>query len=138
MVKTKNSYLVPIMKKDRKVIVSDVRAHSGILKYAIDFSLPEGTSILAAQDGTVIDVVNKFSKGGDGKKYFKYLNYITIEHKNKEFSQYGHLKYHGSIVKKGQKVKAGKIIGYNGNTGWTTEPHLHFHVYRNLDNKQGW
>jgi len=138
MPKTKNTYIVPIRKKDRKIIVSDIRAHEGILKYAIDFSLPEGTPILAAQGGIVINVVDKFNKGGDGQKYFKYLNYITIEHSNKELSQYGHLKQKGSIVKIGQKVKTGDVIGYSGNTGWTTEPHLHFHVCREVNNKEGW
>ncbi|MCH8943102.1 MAG: M23 family metallopeptidase, partial [Bacteroidetes bacterium] len=127
-----------IRKKDRKLIVSDIRAHSGILKYAIDFTLPQGTPILAAQNGVIIDVVDKFNKGGDGKKYYKYLNYMTIEHKNKELSQYGHLKHNGALVKIGQKVKAGEVIGYTGNTGWTTEPHLHFHVCRDVDNKEGW
>jgi len=131
-------YIFPIRKKDRKIVVSDVRAHSGILKYAIDFPLPEGTQILASQDGTVIDVVDKFNKGGNGKKYFKYLNYITIEHKNKELSQYGHLEYRGASVKVGQKVKAKEVIGYTGNTGWTTEPHLHFHVCRYTNDKGGW
>ena len=138
MVKTKNIYLVPIRKKDRKMIVSDVRAHDGILKHAIDFTLPEGTPILAVQSGIVIDVVDKHNKGGDGKKYFKYLNYITIQHKNKEFSQYGHLRKNGSKVKIGQRVNIGDVIGYTGNTGWTTAPHLHFHVCRDTDDKDGW
>ncbi|MEK6833413.1 MAG: M23 family metallopeptidase [Nanoarchaeota archaeon] len=138
MVKTKNIYIVPIRKRDRKLVVSDVRAHSDILKYALDFPLPEGTPILAVKEGIVVNVVDKFNKGGDGKRYFKYLNFITIEHKNKEISQYGHLKYHGACVKIGDKVKTGEIIGYTGNTGWTTEPHLHFHVCKNTDNKNGW
>ena len=60
MVKTKNIYIVPIRKRDRKLVVSDVRAHSDILKYALDFPLPEETPILAAKDGIVI---NDFDMG---------------------------------------------------------------------------
>jgi len=138
MSKTKNIYIVPIKKKDRKVIVSDIRAHEGILKYAIDFILPQGTPILAAQDGIVINVVDNFNKGGNGNEYFKYLNYITIEHNNNELSQYGHLKHRGALVKIGQKVKNEEVIGYSGNTGWTTEPHLHFHICKDVNNKEGW
>ena len=56
MTKTKNIYLVPVRKKDRREIVSDARVHNGSLKNTIDFGLPQGTPILAAYESVVIYV----------------------------------------------------------------------------------
>ena len=79
-------------------------------------------------------------KGGNNPKYnnLKYLNYITIKHSNQEFSQYCHLKQKSSFVKIGDKVKLNQAIALSGNTGFSTEPHLHFQVFK-LNNKEvGW
>src|SRR3989344_1171768 len=127
MAKTKNVYIVPVRKKDRGEIISDSRAHSGILENAIDFALPVGTPILAAADGKVVLVKDDSKKNG-GKRWYTNLNSVIIKHKNKEYSEYSHLKYNGSLVEKGQFVKRGDIIGYSGNTGWSTQPHLHFQI----------
>jgi len=59
-------------------------------------------------------------------------NEIVIKHSNGEFTDYCHLKHKGVLVKPGQKVKAGDIIGYSGNTGWSIKPHLHFVVFKFL------
>ena len=130
MVKSKNVYFIPIKKKDRKLVISDPRAHNGSFKEAIDFAIPKGTEILSASDGIVVLAKDESRYGGNNRRYLKlkYLNSIIIRHRNNEFSEYSHLKYKGALVKKGQKVKAGEVIGYSGNTGYTTEPHLHFHV----------
>ena len=125
---SKNIYSLPIKKKDFSFAISDKRAHYGCLKHAVDFPLKEGTKILAAADGVVIDVVDNFDEGGDDPKYADNLNYITLEHPHEEVSQCSHLKYKGSLVKIGDKVKKGDVIGFSGNTGYSTEPHLHFMV----------
>jgi len=140
MVKTKNIYEIPIMKKDRKIAISDSVAHSGFLQHAIDFLLPDETEIIASQRGNVIEVKVDSNEGGLDEKYkdHKYLNFITIEHDNNEYSQYAHLKFDGACVKKGQNVEAGDVIGYSGNTGFTSAPHLHFHVYHDVDSRIGW
>ncbi len=130
MVKTKNIYFAPIKKKDRRLIISDPRAHSGDFKHSIDFCVPKGTEIIAAYDGIIKLAKTGSKQGGFEDKYkdLKYLNSIIIQHKNKEYSEYSHLRFKGTLVKEGQRVKAGQVIGYSGNTGYTTEPHLHFHV----------
>ena len=121
---------MPIRKKDFKLAISDPNAHNGILQHAIDFPLPEGTEIISAYDGIVINTKSNSSKGGLEKKYnhLKYLNFIVIKHKNNEYSEYSHLKFKSVFVKKGQRVKVGEVIGYSGNTGYSSSPHLHFHV----------
>ncbi len=140
MAQTKNIYILPVRKKDIKLIISDPNAHKDFLQHALDFLLPEGTQVMAACGGKVVDVKTDSDKGGFGRIYLgnKYLNYITIEHKNKEFSQYAHLRFKGACVKKGQKVKAGDAIGYSGNTGYSSAPHLHFHVCIGNKSKIGW
>ncbi len=137
---TKNIYSLPISKKDFTFAVSDKRAHFGHSKYAIDFPLPEETKILAAKSGRVIDVKVDSNEGGQEKKYndLKYLNYITIKHFNGEFSQYAHLKHHGNLVKFGDKVRERQPIALSGNTGDSTEPHLHFHILKLNKTKIGW
>ena len=122
------------------MVISDPNAHKDFLQYAIDFLLFEGTKIYAACDGKVIDVKTDSNEGGFEDKYQgnTYLNFITIEHANKELSQYAHLKLNGACVKIGQKVKAGELIGYSGNTGFTTAPHLHFHVCILNNSEIGW
>jgi len=140
MAKTKNLYRIPVKKKDLGLAISGPNAHNGFLQYAIDFLVPMGTEIVAACDGKVIDVKMDSNEGGLDKKYLgnKYLNFITIEHEYKECSQYAHLKYRGACVKKGQTVKAGEVIGFSGNTGFTSAPHLHFHVCIGNDSEIGW
>jgi len=86
----------------------------------IDFSAPIGTPIYATADG-VIDLLN-VSFSGYGKT-------IEIDHGFGYRSRYAHM--HGFAVSKGQKVKRGELIGYVGNTGLSTAPHLHYEVFIN-------
>lgn len=89
----------------------------------IDFRASEGTEILASLGGIV--------KGaGDTDKTCKSASYgkwILIEHDNGLSTLYAHL----SLIKvsSGQKVSTGQLIGYSGNSGSSTGPHLHYTVY---------
>ena len=104
-------------------------AHVGNLNNSIDFMVPENTEIYAAADGTVVEVRDDSKIGGDDPKYWNDGNYIAIKH-GEELTWYEHLKHRGVLVKVGNEVKEGQLIGYSGNTGFTKEPHLHFHVYK--------
>lgn len=86
----------------------------------IDFSAPIGTPIYATADG-VVDV-QSVSFSGYGKT-------IEIDHGFGYRSRYAHM--HGFAVSKGQKIKRGELIGYVGNTGLSTAPHLHYEVFIN-------
>jgi murein DD-endopeptidase MepM/ murein hydrolase activator NlpD len=68
-----------------------------------------------------------------GFKSFTCGNYIIINHNNGEFSFYGHLSEGSIRVKVGDEVKKKEIIGKVGNTGHSTEPHLHFHLMDSKD-----
>lgn len=105
-------------------------SHRGASRFAVDFAMPVGTPIYAARAGTVIDLQQKNSRGGPSRKYAEYANYIIILHEDGTTGEYFHLKQNGVTVSLGEKVKAGQKIGYSGNTGFSSLPHLHFAVYR--------
>ncbi len=131
--KTKNRYLYPIeLTKKVRVTYDESPAHIGRLKHAVDFIISEGTPIKASLEGIVVDVKQDSNIGGPDKSFDKFGNYIEIEHRNGEYSIYEHLRKDGALVKIGDKVTAGQIIGYSGNTGWMAQlgPHLHFDVHR--------
>ncbi len=142
MAMSKNCYSVPIGKKDVGLVVSDPKVHGDFLKHAVDFVVPEGTEVLAACKGKVSGVHIDSDEGGVSDKYradpWGFVNWITIDHENGEFSQYFHLRHGGSCVEVGQEVEAGEVIGYSGNTGLSTGPHLHFHVAVENDSEVGW
>jgi LysM repeat protein len=86
---------------------------------AIDFGAPIGTPIRAAAAGRVI--VSRVGGWNGG-----YGNYVVIDHPNGTQTLYAH--NNSNIVWQGQSVVAGQVIGYVGNTGRSTGPHLHFEV----------
>lgn len=85
-----------------------------------DFASPIGTAVYATADG----VVEKAEHSDHG-----YGNNIKINHGFGYETLYGHL--NGFNVKEGQKVKRGSVIGFVGNTGLSTGPHLHYEVIKN-------
>ena len=89
------------------------------MHYGIDFSAEIGTPVYATGDG-VIKKAKKNNSGGYGK-------YIIIDHSDDYKTLYAHL--NEITVKKGSKVKRGDIIGYVGNSGKSTAPHLHYEVH---------
>ncbi len=91
------------------------------LHAGLDFSAPIGTPIYATGDGTV-EVARSRRGSGYGK-------YVQINHGFGYETLYAHMSR--VAVRRGQKVKRGDIIGYVGNTGRSTAPHLHYEVIRN-------
>ena len=129
--KTKIKYSHPIeITKEVRITYNESPAHVGRLKHAVDFIIPEGTSIRASADGVVVGVKQDSNIGGPDESFDKFGNYIEIGHGD-EYSIYEHIKQNGALVKIGDKVSVGQIIGYSGNTGWMAHlgPHLHFDVH---------
>ncbi len=102
--------------------------HFGQNQYAVDFNMPEGTPIYAARDGLVVETKSDSNINGTTPEYNQYNNYIWIYHSDGTFGNYVHLKQNGVLVTSGEQVKAGQLIGYSGNTGLSSGPHLHFDV----------
>lgn len=96
--------------------------------YAYDFNMPENSLVSAARGGTVgfVSVSNK--KGGDNENYLQQANKIMVCHNDGTVGLYAHLRYKGALVDVGEQVYAGEVIGFSGNTGYSTTPHLHFVV----------
>ncbi|MFH1175050.1 MAG: M23 family metallopeptidase [archaeon] len=92
---------------------------------AVDFALAVGKPIFAVKDGRVFEVVDGRGIGKPNKKCANLANLVIIEHQGDEYSEYVHLRK-GILVKEGQQVNSGQIIGYSGVSGYTTYPHLHF------------
>lgn len=105
---------------------SDGSAHG-----ALDFGIADGNPVIAAEDATVNWVQKWDGRTKTGNQ--SYGNVVKILHdtyNNKRLETlYAHLKT--ILVKNGERVKAGQIIGYSGNTGNSTGPHLHFEVRLN-------
>jgi len=119
----------PVANKDLKRMTSGYgyRIHpiykTRKMHYGMDYSAKVGTEIYATGDGVISKV--KRSKRGYG-------NYVKINHGFGYETLYAHMSKY--IVKKGQKVKRGEVIGYVGNSGISTAPHLHYEVRK--DNKK--
>ncbi|TYB75810.1 M23 family metallopeptidase [Bizionia myxarmorum] len=87
--------------------------------HGMDFTAPRGTPVYASGDGVVVRADNQSSGYG---------NHIRIDHGFGYVSLYGHLyKYN---VKKNQKVKRGDLIGFVGNSGRSSGPHLHYEIFK--------
>lgn len=101
-------------------------------RYAIDFATPEGTPVLAARGGVVMQVQDGFSGHGlDPHRDASRANLIRILHDDGSMGLYAHLANGGARVRVWQRVEAGQRIGLSGNTGYSTAPHLHFAVQVN-------
>lgn len=105
-------------------------SHQGSHVNAIDFDLPEGTPIMAARSGVVVHTVDRHSAGGTDPEFRGKANNVYVEHADGTVAMYSHLRQGGVAVSVGQLVRAGDLLGYSGNTGYSNRPHLHFEVMR--------
>jgi murein DD-endopeptidase MepM/ murein hydrolase activator NlpD len=87
------------------------RAHKGV-----DFAAPIGTQVRAAGDGTVALAGRQTGYG----------NVVVLQHAGAYSTLYAHLSRFAPGLKPGARVQQGDVIGYVGETGWATGPHLHY------------
>jgi murein DD-endopeptidase MepM/ murein hydrolase activator NlpD len=95
-------------------IFKEYRKHNGI-----DIGASYGASVMAADSGVII--ISEYSSS--------YGNYIVISHGNGITTLYAHLSKR--LVKEGDKVAQGSVIGKIGSTGNSTGPHLHYEISKN-------
>ncbi|MDP8227685.1 MAG: M23 family metallopeptidase, partial [Candidatus Celaenobacter polaris] len=106
--------------------------------------------VISIGDGTIVEIGDEFPDSEISKpksyseEYFNEIskrllpnigmkntmlgNYILIDHNNEQYSLYAHLSENSITVKKGDRIKQGDLIAKVGNTGHSTEPHLHFQL----------
>jgi len=89
--------------------------------YGVDFAAPVGTPVHATADGVLIKRTRGKSEG----------NFVGIRHGNGYESYYLHLSRFARGQKQGARVQQGEVIGFVGNTGWSTGPHLDYRIKRN-------
>ena len=100
------------------------RGHTGM-----DFAASSGTRVLSARGGIVLGTGNTDATCPNAS----YGKWVFIKHDNGLSTLYAHL---SSIsVSGGQSIGAGELVGYSGNTGYSTGPHLHFGVYASSGSK---
>lgn len=92
-------------------VLNRIRAHRGV-----DYAAPTGTPVKATADGTVAALG---SRGGFGKT-------IVLQHGKRYTTLYAHLTRYARGLRSGSKVRQGDVIGYVGQTGLATGPHLHY------------
>jgi murein DD-endopeptidase MepM/ murein hydrolase activator NlpD len=97
----------------RHPILNTWRSHRGV-----DYAAAAGTEVMATADGVVIQ------RGPDGG----YGNSVQIRHANGWVTRYAHLRGFRSGVVVGTRIRQGEVIGYVGQTGLATGPHLHYEM----------
>jgi len=116
------------------------QAHGGQLsshdnsasRHAVDFAMPAGTPVVAARAGVVIDVTLHYTEGGNDPGYLYKANSVAILHEDGTVAEYAHLSPGPAVVTPGERVDAGDLVGYSGNTGYSSDAHLHFSVTRTI------
>ncbi len=86
--------------------------------------------IIAPCEGEVVLVVDGIKDNVPGMFNPMYIpgNSVIIKTQNNEYLFFAHFKQHSIVVKQGQKIAQGQLLGLCGNSGNSSEPHLHFHI----------
>ena len=98
-----------------------------------------GKHVVAPLDGTVVKVVDKLYDNAPGEmdETNPAGNYVVIAHDNGEYSMLAHFKQSSIAVREGDYVKQGQFLGECGNSGNSSEPHIHFQVMDDANFKKG-
>ncbi len=108
--------------------------HKGQQKYAFDFGLWDGLKIRAARGGNVTYLEESLWQNSDpnkvekGEQDWQPANALRIEHQDGTASWYYHMQQNGVLVDVGDTVHRGDEVAITGNTGNSTNPHLHYQV----------
>lgn len=117
---------------DQRYACDFIRPHKKAGKQLEDYEA-FGGEVIAPADGLVCQVVNELTDMQIGDQDDENLvgNMVVIDHKNGEWSMLCHFKHSSIIVKEGKEVKQGDLLGLCGNTGNSSEPHIHYQLQDN-------
>ena len=96
-----------------------ITGQPGRMHHGVDVACPVGTPLIAGADGKIVN------KGHHSKSGVT----LVIKHRGNFHTAYYHLR-EPSFLNEGDRVKAGDIVAYSGNTGASTGPHVHFELRR--------
>lgn len=113
----------------------DGKSHSGDGNENEDYYC-FGKRLNAPGDGKIVALENNNEDNIPGVRVGT-ANYIIIDHLNGEFSYMGHFKQHSIVVSVGDTVVKGQEVGKVGNSGRSTEPHLHYHMQTTSEGSTG-
>lgn len=118
----KNAFDFVIMNKSGSSFKTDGKTNEDYYAF--------GKEIIAPCDGEVVLAVDGIKDNVPGRMNALYLpgNSVIIKTKNNEYLLFAHFKQYSIAVKQGQKVKQGQLLGLCGNSGNSSEAHLHFHI----------
>ena len=90
-----------------------------------------GDTLFAPENGQIVEMENSVSENipGETNKEQLFGNYVIIDHGNTEYSVLAHFMRNSIIFNVGDLVTKGQVIGLSGNSGNSTEPHLHYHLH---------
>ncbi|MDO1499989.1 M23 family metallopeptidase [Winogradskyella maritima] len=129
-------YTLPFSKRKKVKInqgFNGKKSHQSVRsKYALDFGLKIGDTVVASRAGMVVRTISHFKESGD-ISFINKANKVVIMHTDGTFGNYVHLDFEGVLVSEGDQVSVGQPIGISGNTGYSSGPHLHFVVRREKD-----
>lgn len=121
-VSQKNAFDILILDSSGKSHKADGKINEDYYAFGKKIIAPCGGEIVLSVDGIKDNIpseMNSFHVGG---------NTIILKTANSEYLVFCHFKNHSIKVKEGQKIKEGQLLGLCGNSGHSSEPHLHFHI----------
>ncbi len=128
-----NNHNSPNRNPQNMIYAYDFRTtNTGNEKSLLDFPV-FGKEIITPGDGVIIQIINGAIdvNPGEQDRGIGYGNTLVIDHQNGEYSVLCHFQYNSICVRVGDKVQQGQKLGLCGNTGNTSQPHIHFHLQNN-------
>jgi len=128
-------FVLPFEPNYPRVLSSGPLGHreAGDGEYAWDYGMPVGSPVLATIGGQVLRYAQHFGEGRAEARFRGKDNFVVIRHDDGTLGTYCHLHQRSIKVQVHQRVEPGTVIGLSGNSGYTSGPHLHFHVAREVD-----
>lgn len=99
--------------------------------HALDFAAAQGTPVLAARAGTVMQVVDAFTESGMAEGLKDRMNLVRVWHADGSMGLYAHIASGSARVQPGDRVQTGQVLAEVRSVGWSSAPHLHFSVQVN-------
>ncbi len=131
-----SSYRFPVLQKGKYPISQGANGRFSHFQepnvYAVDVVMPVGTEIVAAREGTVISVKDDYHMSGRNGYFLDKANYVSVLHEDGTYATYAHLLMGSAQVKPGEQVELGQVLARSGSSGFSTGPHLHFVIRKNV------